>query len=174
MSHEAEAGGGAARIYSRLSTALSWFNHVCIARDAVLKTGSLMPKLDNAELRLSRWGHSVDLCVDTSKLSDEQKDRVQEPLDRFAGKFATCFFDCLADEEEKSYNIGIENWKYDEVEPFGPDWPNPTTRHLHEKTQALAAGRRRWPSMLVSSPPPTDGGGGPERIVIYKKTDSRA
>ncbi|KAK8071321.1 hypothetical protein PG997_011524 [Apiospora hydei] len=90
MSDEAEADGAAARIYSRLSTALSWFNLVRIARDAVLKTEPLMPKLDNAELRLSRWGHSVDLSDDTCKLSEEQKDRGQEALDRIAGIFTTC------------------------------------------------------------------------------------
>jgi tRNA U34 5-carboxymethylaminomethyl modifying enzyme MnmG/GidA len=73
MTGVAEGIGAAAGVAGLYNTAIAWFDHIYIAKQAAPRLRSLLVKLDNAQLRLTRWGKAAGLTV--QRITDEESVR---------------------------------------------------------------------------------------------------
>lgn len=61
MTGAAEGIGAANGTAGLFNTAITWFDYINVAKQADTRLESLLVKLDNAQLRLTRWGKAMGL-----------------------------------------------------------------------------------------------------------------
>lgn len=102
----AEAIGAAEGVAGLFNTALTWFDYVYIARDTRPRLQSLILQLDNAQLRLSRWGVAAGLggariedgisAIDSLALDERQQSIAIETFNLICARFEKCQKICHA------------------------------------------------------------------------------
>lgn len=146
-----EAIGAVNGIAGLFKTTVEWFEYVYVAQNTWATVQTELLKLDNAQLRLSRWGKAVGLsgsqvtddeslrATGDFLLNDEQEFKAKQTFALISTKFKECQKIC----------IGCRNGKKEddpavvkvEIKPFGPNW-NPMRRYLHDSMRELVDGRK--------------------------------
>lgn len=111
-------------------------------------------KLDDAQLRLTRWGKAAGLTSpqivdddslessDSFQLDEEQKEQAIRTFKTVAKLFEECQKLCHG--ERKGKSADDPSVKENEITPFGtvgPNW-NPMHRYLHRQMQDIYCGRK--------------------------------
>ncbi|KAL6230698.1 hypothetical protein BDW75DRAFT_221908 [Aspergillus navahoensis] len=149
-----EAIGAASGLANLFNMAITWFDYILVAKQAAPRMQSLLVKLDNAQLRLTRWGKAAGLTgsriKDEVSLKSSASFRLNEDQEKQAiGIFQTVgniFGECqkLCHRERSSKNNGDPSIKENEISPFNPvaaNW-NPMHQYLHDKMQDIVYGRK--------------------------------
>ena len=147
-----EAIGAAAGLSALFNAAVTWFDYVYIARNSGLQFESLLLKLDNSQLRLTRWGKAVGLSDDSSRLDEDQEKHARATFQLISNIFIKFKEVCHADRDEKGKTVT------DEEEPFGPEWKSPMSKYLHDKMQSVVSNRRTKTPLIETA-----------KFAIYKK-----
>jgi len=149
-----EGVGAASGLANLFNTAITWFDYVLVAKQAAPRLQSLLVKLDEAQLRLTRWGKAAGLSgirikdevsmrlEDSFQLDDEQEQQAIRTFRTVAALFEECQKLCHRERSGKSDDD--PSVRENEISPFGaagPNW-NPMHRYLHGKMRDIADGRR--------------------------------
>lgn len=137
------------------NNAIDWFDYVYIAKKCGLRLQTHLLKLDNAQLRLTRWGDAVGLSgadIDDHNslgcsflLSDGQKAHAERIFRSILQKFQACQDICLTYREgKKEDNRGVEQ---NEIKPFGSGW-DPMRQYLHQKMRNISHTRKNKVTMF--------------------------
>lgn len=146
-----EAIGAANGIASLFKTTVEWFEYVYVARNTWQTVQTELLKLDNAQLRLTRWGKAVGLsgfqitdddslrATGDFVLNEEQENKAKQTFTLISQKFKACQKICIAYRKGKKEDdpAVVET----EIKPFGPNW-NPMRRYLHDSMRELVEGRK--------------------------------
>ncbi|KJZ71988.1 hypothetical protein HIM_08616 [Hirsutella minnesotensis 3608] len=136
---------------SLFNNAIDWFEYVYIAKQCGPRLQAHLLKLDNAQLRLTRWGDAVGLCG--SQIEDDdsleysgsfsfdasQKAQAERTLRTIMQKFEACQKICHDYRKGKKEEDPIV--RENEIKPFGPG-SDPMRGYLHQKMQNISFGRR--------------------------------
>ncbi|KJZ70606.1 hypothetical protein HIM_09994 [Hirsutella minnesotensis 3608] len=136
---------------SLFNNAIDWFEYVYIAKQCGPRLQAHLLKLDNAQLRLTRWGDAVGLCG--SQIEDDdsleysgsfsfdasQKAQAERTLRTIMQKFEACQKICHDYRKGKREDDPIV--RENEIKPFGPG-SDPMRGYLHQKMQNISFGRR--------------------------------
>ena len=154
MTGVVEGIGAAAGVAGLYNTAITWFDHIYIAKQAAPRLQSLLVKLDNAQLRLTRWGKAAGLTgrriTDEESVKNSYSFQLDEDQERQAIQtfqtVASIFEECqkLCHLERKGKSSSDPSVKENEINPFeatSVKW-NPMHVYLHEKIQEIAQGRK--------------------------------
>jgi hypothetical protein len=111
MTGVAEGIGAAAGVAGLYNTAITWFDHIYIAKQAAPRLQSLLVKLDNAQLRLTRWGKAAGLTG--RRITDEEsvKNSYSFQLDEEQERQAIQTFETVATIFEECQNFVTLNAK---------------------------------------------------------------
>ncbi|KAL8404267.1 hypothetical protein RB594_009214 [Gaeumannomyces avenae] len=144
-----QAASGLAGLFN---TAITWFDYILVAKQAAPRLQSLLVKLDNAQLRLTRWGKAVGIAGPEVEDEDSMKGSGSFELDDEQEQQAIQTFLAVADlfkeyqklcDSERNSNSEDEPTR-NEIRPFDPAserW-NPMHRYLHVKMQGIVNGRK--------------------------------
>ncbi|EEU36566.1 uncharacterized protein NECHADRAFT_42497 [Fusarium vanettenii 77-13-4] len=147
-----EVIGAVAGVAGLFTTAIEWFDYIYVAKNAGRQLESLLLKLDNAQLRLTRWGTAVGLNDSESPSLDEEYQQHAEATFKFIiDAFSECQRLCHEDRKE------LNKTEDDEIKPFGSDW-SLMNRYLHDKMQRIVRGRKNGMSTLQKA-----------KFAVYKK-----
>ena len=163
-----EGVGAVSGLANLFNTAITWFNYVQVAKQAVPRLQSLLVRLDMAQLRLTRWGEASGLTGSSIEneealknshsyqLDEQQEQQAMKTFRAVAGLFEVCQQLCHSQRNGRS----ADDVKEIEIRPFGTtgtNW-NPMHRYLHDKMQDIIHHRKN--SVTVT-----------ERVkfAIYKK-----
>jgi len=166
-----EAIGAASGLAGLFNTVITWFDYILVAKEAAPRLESLLVKLDDAQLRLSRWGKAVGLTgpkikdenslrsSNSFQLEKEQEAQAIVTFRAVAGLFQQC--QKLCHDERKSESATNPNAEKDEISPFtvDRDW-NPMYRYLHDKMREITDGRGNKAKISVAQR---------LKFAIYKK-----
>ncbi|KAF9872029.1 hypothetical protein CkaCkLH20_10366 [Colletotrichum karsti] len=145
----AEAIGAANGVASLFNTTLAWFEYVYIAKETGSRLQSLILQLDNAQLRLSRWGEAAGLsgthvedeesASDSLVLNGEQKKVAISTFNFICSRFEKCEKICHAFRNGKTEN----DPKVKELEtPLSRARWSPANKYLHETMRRIVEGRK--------------------------------
>ncbi|KAL6230702.1 hypothetical protein BDW75DRAFT_221917 [Aspergillus navahoensis] len=82
MTGAVEAMGAASGLANIFNTAITWFDYVLVAKQAAPRVQSLLVKLDNAQLRLTRCGKEAGLTGSQIEDNKSLKDSTSFRLDK--------------------------------------------------------------------------------------------
>ncbi|PKX95131.1 uncharacterized protein P174DRAFT_126413 [Aspergillus novofumigatus IBT 16806] len=149
-----EGIGAASGLASLFNASITWFDYVLVAKQTAPRLQSLLVKLDDAQLRLTRWGKAAGLTgwriKDEESLKSSGSFRLDEDQEKQAIRtfrtVAAIFEECqkLCHRERNGKNDNDPCVKENEISPFAPigmNW-NPMHRYLHKKMQDIVDGRR--------------------------------
>ncbi|KAI3532314.1 small s protein [Colletotrichum abscissum] len=154
MTGVVEGIGAASGLAGLFNTAITWFDYVLVAKQAAPRLQSLLVKLDDAQLRMTRWGKAAGLTglriedddslksSDAFQLDDEQEEQAIRTFSTVAALFEEC--QKLCHRERKGRSEDDPSVQENEINPFGaagPNW-NPMHRYLHGKMRDIIDGRR--------------------------------
>lgn len=154
MTGVAEGIGAAAGLAGLYNTAITWFDHIYVAKQAAPRLQSLLVKLDNAQLRLTRWGKAVGITgrhiIDEESVKNSYSFQLDEEQERQAIQIfqtvAIIFQECqkLCHLERKGKSSSEPSVNENEINPFdatGVKWSSMHV-YLHEKIQEISQGRK--------------------------------
>ncbi|KAH8878675.1 hypothetical protein GQ53DRAFT_756520 [Thozetella sp. PMI_491] len=151
MTGVAEGIGAASGLANLFNTAITWFDYILVAKQAAPRLQSLLVKLDDAQLRLTRWGKAAGLTgmriedeeslksSESFQLDDEQEQQAIRTFQTVAALFEECQKLCHRERNSKREDV-----RENEIRPFGtagPNW-NPMHRYLHGKMRDITDGRK--------------------------------
>jgi len=147
----AEVIGAANGIAGLFKTTVEWFEYVYVAKNTWHTLQTELLKLDNAQLRLTRWGEATglsgfkvkddDSLRETGKfvLSKEQEKKAKQTFVLISQKFEACQEICVAYRKgKKEDDPAIVQ---EEIKPSRLSW-NPMNRYLHDAMKELVEGRK--------------------------------
>lgn len=149
MAEAIGAVGAANAVASLFNTALTWFEYVYIAKDTIPRLQSLVLQLDNAQLRLSRWGEAAGLggdsiedgisALDTLALDQRQQSLAIETFKLICARFQKCQEICLPFRKGKTEDdpdvVKVEKSPSQVLRTSG-------NKYLHERMQNIVRGRK--------------------------------
>ncbi|KAK0743223.1 prion-inhibition and propagation-domain-containing protein [Schizothecium vesticola] len=148
-----EVLGAVSGLAGLFSTAITWFDYVLVAKQAAPRLQSLLVKLDNAHLRLTRWGKAAGLTgpriedeeslrsSESFQLNEQQEQQAIRTFRAVADLFEECQKLCHRERNGKTEDD--PSVRETEISPFGtvgPNW-NPMHRYLHRKMRDITDGR---------------------------------
>jgi hypothetical protein len=149
-----EVIGAASGLAGLFTTTITWFDYIYVARKAAPRLQSLIVKLGNAQLRLTRWGQAVGLTGSDVEDEESLKNSGSFQLDEEQENQALRIFQILATlfeeskkichKERKGKSEDDPEVKANEIEPFGQNdfkWST-MHRYLHETMQKIVHERR--------------------------------
>lgn len=149
MAEATGAVGAANAVASLFNTTLTWFEYVYIAKDTPLRLQSLILQLDNAQLRLSRWGVAAGLggarivdgtsALDHLALDERQQKIAIETFKLICARFEKCQNICHTFRKGKTEDD--PEVKRLEQPPSQVRWAS-GNKYLHETMQNIVGERK--------------------------------
>ncbi|KAJ6445186.1 LysM domain-containingprotein [Purpureocillium lavendulum] len=142
---------GAIGLTGLFNNAIDWFEYVYIAKQCVPRLQAHLLKLDNAQLRLTRWGDAVGLCgpqienddsleySGSFPLDTNQKAQAERIFRTILRKFEACQKICHGYRQGK--DEADPSVRDNEIKPFGPG-SDPMRSYLHQKMRNMSYRRR--------------------------------
>lgn len=145
-----EGIGAASGLASLFNTAVAPFDYILVAKQAASRLQSLLVQLDNAQLRLTRWGKAAGITGFKVEDENSMKRSGSFQLDETQEKQAIKTFLAVSKLFEECQKLCRAERKKDsspstnEIVPFDPasgDW-SLEHRYLHQQMQGIVNNRR--------------------------------
>lgn len=135
---------------SLFNNAIDWFEYIYIAKNFGLRLQTNLLKLDNAQLRLTRWGDAVGISGDVddekasyeSSLSEDQQCQAAEKFRIILQNFEAAAKIC--DKGRKGKKEDDPSVRANEIKP---NWDS-MRRFLHDRMQGISFRRRNKTSLF--------------------------
>jgi hypothetical protein len=143
--------GAAVGVAGLFNTVVAWFDYVYVAKQTWPRLQTHLLKLDNAQLRLTRWGRAVGLSgsriTDEESLkvsgefllNQEQEGQAVKTFEVIEEKFIQC--QTICHKYRRGRREDDPRVQEHEIALFGPTW-NPMRRYLHEAMKDIIEGRK--------------------------------
>lgn len=148
---------GALGLAGLFNNAVDWFEYIYVAKQCAPRLQTHLLRLDNAELRLTRWGDGVGLSgvqiEDEESLEHSgsflldagQKTRAEKTFKVILQKFEAC--QKISHSYRKGRKEDDSRVRESEIKPFGPA-SDAMRRYLHQRMRDISFGRRNRVSLL--------------------------
>ncbi|KAL6401196.1 hypothetical protein AUP68_16922 [Ilyonectria robusta] len=142
---------GALGLAGLFNNAIDWFEYIYVAKQCGPRLQTHLLRLDNAQLRLTRWGDAVGLSgfmieddnsLETSGsflLNHHQKDVAEQTFRTILLKFEDC--QKISHGYRKGKKEDDTSVRENEIKPFGPG-SDPMRHYLHQRMQGISFSRK--------------------------------
>ncbi|KAH7109510.1 prion-inhibition and propagation-domain-containing protein [Dactylonectria macrodidyma] len=136
---------------------IDWFEYIYVAKQRGPRLQTHLLKLDNAQLRLTRWGEAVGLSgfqvedddsleySGSFLLDARQKALAEQTFRTISQKFEAC--QKISHSYRKGKKEDDPSVRENEIKPFGPE-SDPMRRYLHQRMRAISFGRQNKVSLF--------------------------
>jgi len=142
---------------SLFNNAIDWFEYIYIAKQCGPRLQTHFLRLDNAQLRLTRWGDAVGLSgvqiedddsleyCGSFLLDERQKAHAEDIFRVISQKFNAC--QQISHGYRKGKKEDDPSVRENEIKPFGPG-SDPMRQYLHQKMRGISFSRKNKVSPL--------------------------